>query len=124
MNASPSSTGTSNDLSGYETHRRLDEPVMPSAAEEVLVHDPVTTQGSAPAEWPFTEGPSAYRAGGTWTAGQGSEGGAAWLSRGTDALAHYVAEQPLRATLMAVGVGVLAALAWGRRGGARRRSRD
>ncbi len=119
MNPSSTQTGPT----GYSTHRRLDEPVMPSAAEEVLVNDVVSAPASSAtsAEWPFGEGPSAYRTGGTWTAGEGVEGSVAWLSRRKDELEHYVADQPMKATLMAVGVGVLAALAWGRRGSSRQR---
>lgn len=105
---SDTSTSASAGWGGYETHRRLDEPVLPSAAEEVRV-------GTGNPSDPSSQ--SHRQAGAAWPFPDGSEGqsGSPWLTRMEDQLAHYVAVQPIKATLMALGVGALAALAWGQR---------
>ena len=97
---------------GYETHRRLDEPVLPSAAEEVRMET-----GNSPA----SSQRSAGRAG-SFPDGSAGSAGKPWLTQMQDQLGQYVAAKPVKAALMAAGVGALAALVLGQRSSRARRS--
>lgn len=96
----------------YVAHRRLQDPVQPSAAQEVLVDrtQPITPSAQpaqpspAGAAWPFPGGDEAQQPGDA----------VRWLTRTSGEVGRYVAEQPLKAALLAVGAGALAALLLGR----------
>ena len=91
------------------SHRRLQEPVMSSAQDELGLDTPEHDSGS------------------TYTAGEGaaplyaSASRPAWWMRMEGSMSRYVNEQPGRAALMALGAGALAALLLGRGMRGRRR---